>query len=218
MFKKKCSKCKNKIEKGFDFCPYCGMNLKKPNDHYGLLGNNDEEPLAQDPFDLPVEKLLGKMIKSFDIPSMMRQLEQGTNTNNPNNNLNKNGSPFPPGMKIKFAINGKEVDLNPQPQKNKIAPKKIIKTMSEDNAKKFAELPRKEPASKMKRLSNKIVYELETPGVENLGDVVINKLETSIEIKALSKDKVYTKTLNIDLPIIRYGLNKGNLILEFQAK
>ena len=40
----------------------------------------------------------------------------------------------------------------------------------------------------------------------------------SVEIKALSKDKVYSKNLNINLPILRYHLVKDNLIIEMQAK
>ena len=55
-------------------------------------------------------------------------------------------------------------------------------------------------------------------GVVDVEDVLINQLENSIEIKALSKDKVYSKTLNINLPILSYELEKGNLILELQAK
>ena len=51
-----------------------------------------------------------------------------------------------------------------------------------------------------------------------IDDVFINQLENSIEIKALSKDKVYSKILNVNLPILRYRLSNGNLILELQGK
>ena len=37
-------------------------------------------------------------------------------------------------------------------------------------------------------------------------------------ISTLSKDKVYSKILNVNLPILGYELIKNNLILEFQAK
>ena len=70
----------------------------------------------------------------------------------------------------------------------------------------------------MKRIGNKIIYEVEVPGVDNIDNVMINQLETSIEIKALTKNKVYHKTLNLNLPILSYGLNDGNLVLELQGR
>ena len=97
-------------------------------------------------------------------------------------------------------------------------PIKITNTISKEKLKRFSELPKTEPKSKIKRLSNKIIYELIVPGVDNIEDVLINQLENSVEIKALSKDKVYSKNLNINLPILRYHLVKDNLIIEMQAK
>ena len=43
MFKKRCSKCERKIEKGFDYCPHCGKNLKSKYDDedFGMLGKDD---------------------------------------------------------------------------------------------------------------------------------------------------------------------------------
>jgi len=49
-------------------------------------------------------------------------------------------------------------------------------------------------------------------------ELAINQLENSIEIKAASKDTVYSKKLNINLPILSYRLTKGNLILELQSE
>ena len=66
--------------------------------------------------------------------------------------------------------------------------------------------------------SGKIVYEISVPGVHDIENVLINQLENSIEIKAISDKKVYSKTLNINLPIIGYNLNQGNLVLELAAK
>ena len=97
-------------------------------------------------------------------------------------------------------------------------PVKIVHQITSEKAEKIAKLPRIEPKSTMKRLSGKIVYELEVPGVEDIKDILINKLENSIEVKAISKNKVYSKNLNINLPLIGYGLNQDNLIIEFQAK
>src|SRR3989344_1625170 len=43
MFGKKCKRCNRKIDKNFEFCPYCGFNLKREQDEkdYGFLGKED---------------------------------------------------------------------------------------------------------------------------------------------------------------------------------
>ena len=46
--KKKCPKCKSKINKDFDFCPYCG-NRSGDNGNWGMLGKNDFSE-NKDPF------------------------------------------------------------------------------------------------------------------------------------------------------------------------
>ena len=69
----------------------------------------------------------------------------------------------------------------------------------------------------MRRLSNKVVYEIEIPEVAE-EDVSIIKLENSIEIKAISKDKSYKKLISIDLPIKSYKITNGKLILELGLK
>ena len=92
-----------------------------------------------------------------------------------------------------------------------------IPQVSEETFKKSTKLPRKEPKSKLTRLKDKIVYELEIPGLNSLDKVLINKLENSIEIKAFTDKAVYIKTLPAKLPLIQYSINNGKLFLEFKA-
>ena len=79
-------------------------------------------------------------------------------------------------------------------------------------------MPKEEPKSKIRRLSDRVIYELIVPGVDSIEDVLVIQLENSLEIKALSKDKIYSKNLNINLPILRYQLVNGSLIIEMQAR
>jgi len=210
MFKKKCPQCNKKIEKNYDFCPFCGQNLKSKHysEDFGFLGKNDL-------IDEESHSMFGGSFMEKMINNAMRALEK--QMKNLPEELNKNQGKMP-NMKVRFLINGKEVI----PQKTQIQenqkPKKIKQTISKEKAEKFAKLPRKEPKTKMQRLAGKLVYELSVPGVKNIKDVLINQLENSIEVKALSKDKVYSKILNINLPIINLQLEKGSLILELQAK
>lgn len=83
--------------------------------------------------------------------------------------------------------------------------------------KKFSKLPKKEPKTDLKRIADKISYEIEIPGVEAFEDVSILPLENSIEIKAIAKEKAYSKSIQINLPIVDYNFSKGLLVLEFKG-
>ena len=226
MFKKKCPKCNKKIEKSYDFCPHCGKNFKSENDDkdFGFLGKNDftenNEPLGIGGSFM--NKIINKSMK--ELPTIMKSMEEQMNSEiqNPNNNPNQKPN-FPnSNMKIKFMVNGKEVPLNQSKQQTPFQqdkPQKIqSKPVSEEKIQQISKLPRKEPKTIMKRLSGKLVYELSVPGVKDIQDIFINKLENSIEVKAITKNKVYSKTININLPVLRYSLIKELLILEFQSK
>ena len=222
MFNKKCSKCKNKIKDNFEFCPSCGKNLKSDYDKqdFGILGKNDfiEEQMIPSLGDSMIDKMFSNALKVAEkmLEKQMKNISKEMvrpeqNTNPP--------IQIPNNLDIQFFVNGKRVFANPQQQIEK--PKKPIRIenkFSDEQIEKLISLPKKEPSSKLKRLSGKIVYEIAVPGVKGIEDVLINQLESSIEIKALAKDKVYSKTLNINLPIIHLQINDGNLILELAAR
>ena len=211
MFSKRCSRCESKIKNDNKFCPSCGLNLKGKyeQEDYGMLGVNDsifeEQMNFSDNF---MEKMINSAMKIFE--------KQIKNINNEINNPKSNKRQNNPGLNVQFFVNGEKVFADNEMQNQQ--PIKITNTISKEKLKRFSELPKTEPKSKIKRLSNKIIYELIVPGVDNIEDVLINQLENSVEIKALSKDKVYSKNLNINLPILRYHLVKDNLIIEMQAK
>ena len=78
----------------------------------------------------------------------------------------------------------------------------------------IARLPREEPETKIRRLTDKIIYEVYIPGVKSLKDVTVNRLENSIEIKAISQDRAYFKLIPVSLHLKRYYLKEEKLILE----
>ena len=211
MFSQRCSRCESKIKSDNRFCPSCGLNLKGKHEQedYGMLGINDstfeEKMNFSDNF---MEKMINSAMKILE--------KQMKNMNNEMNNPQNNKRQKNPGLNVQFFVNGEKVFSDNEMQNQQ--PIKITNTISKEKLKRFSELPKTEPKSKIKRLSNKIIYELVVPGVDNIEDVLINQLENSVEIKALSKDKVYSKNLNINLPILRYHLVKDNLIIELQAK
>ena len=96
--------------------------------------------------------------------------------------------------------------------------KKIPGQFSKENSKRFSKLSKKEPKTNVRRLSDKVIYEIEIPKVDSLKDISIIKLENSIEIKAIGKDEAYFKRISINFPIINYIFSQERLILEFGIK
>ena len=220
MFSKRCPGCEKKIKQDFKFCPFCSKNLisKYDQEDYGFLGRNDFVEENMDFTDTFVEKMFNSVIKLFE--KQMKNIHNDMNNpehnpmQDPRRNLKQN--PNFPGLNVKFFVNGEKVF----PEKRNVNQPlvKINNYFPKEKMRKFSELPKKEPKSRIKRLSGKVIYELYVPGVKTINDVLINQLESSIEIKALSKDKVYSKNLNINLPILRYHLVNGSLIIEMRGK
>jgi len=235
MFKRKCSTCGEKLDKSFSFCPNCGHNAKKESDdkNFGLLGKDDEISDLHDigtrmPFGLntifnTLLKQVDKQFRELD-KEMGKDVEKMKQPNFRGKGLSISISTAT-GKKPEIRVRGlgpgfknlnvKEIQGKPAETKER---KIKMPEISEKKAKQLAKLPREEAETKVRRLSNKVIYEMNLPGVKKASDIVINKLENSIEIKAFSKDKVYFKLLPVKLPIINYKLNKEKLILELKTK
>lgn len=125
---------------------------------------------------------------------------------------------------VRLMINGREIPINNIESEQiieKPARKKIEKipsaNFSKDKLKKLSSLPKQEPTTNIRRLSNKVIYEMDMPKVDSIEDISIINLENNIEIKALAEDRVFFKIIP-RLPITNYGLEKGKLILELNAR
>ena len=216
--KKKCSKCGKRIDEKYDFCPYCGnrFNSGKEED-WGMLGKNDFFPSGNE-IKLPVgfNALFNSLIKNLskELDNELRNKSFGENTKK----ISKDGvsisiSTFgngPPRIKVANLGNKK---LNQEEVEKKFDSKIFTK----EQAKKFSGLPKEEPKTNVRRLSNKVVYEVEIPKAA-AEDVSIVKLENSIEIKAFSKNKAFKKLIPINLPIRNYKITNGKLVLELSLK
>jgi len=231
--KKKCPNCKEKINDGYNFCPYCRVSIKDnfENEDWGMLGKNDTEFLEGIKMPLGFNTIFNSLLKNLNkqFSQMDRELiDQNSEKSfepikNPENKIKKSGISIkistiqgkPPEIKIKSFGDSKE-ELQRNFSHENIQP--VLKKFTNKEAKRFSSLPRKEPSTEIRRLANKVIYEIKIPGVKSLKDVSINQLENSIEIKALTKMKAYSKIIPISLPIRKYNLSKGKLILELDAK
>ncbi len=213
MFKKKtCQKCRKELKKDFEFCPYCGTPLDNDNS-WGMLGKNDIEN-----FEIPglgmgniFNKMIGNAFKMVE--------------NEMQKNMKESEMPMP-NTKFQLYINGKKVPLDSgnvkvikKPKKQQPVRKNIpSRVFSNENQKKFANLEKCEPETKVRRLADRIIFEISMPGVKSIEDVSIRNLENSIEIKAIAKGKAYYKIISVGLPIIDYYLDQDILVLELESK
>lgn len=232
--KKKCKKCGEKIDDKFNFCPYCRSSLSdgEIGEDWGMLGKNDLPDPLQNSFNeikLPagLGMVFNSLMKNFEKEFREMDRERGREISSSKNSRNpavrKSGISIsisasgdrPPEIKVsQFGNPGGEF----RGVERQAAKKPIHKSFNEDKIKKFSKLPREEPSTDVRRLSNKVVYEINLPGVKSIDDVSIIKLENSIEIKAVAKDKAYFKLLPIKLPIIDYKVSDEKLILELGAR
>lgn len=209
MFEKKCKYCNRKISRDFDFCPYCGANFGKERDKrdFGFLGKDDFLGLDNIGFNMPLDGLFSSLMKQIN--SEIKQIDKESLKKLPikSNSISisiSTSNNQQPQIKISGFPNEKE--------------KKIENKISEEKIRELAKLPREEAQTFVRRLSNKIIYEISLPGISSLKDILINKLENSFEVKAFAKNKVYTKLIQINLPLLDYRIEKEKLVLEFKAK
>jgi hypothetical protein len=221
--KKDCEKCGKKVNRDYDFCPSCGYSFNQSKDprEYGILGKNDK--VSGNNVNLPVgfNMIFNSLIKNLDKQFKEMESELKKNRQSPERNNRKRKNPSIPqkGLSIKIVSskNGPpEIKINsygPQEQQE-IRTEIIEKKIKEESLKNIKNLPREEPLTTIRRFSDRVVYEINIPGVESIDDVSINRLENSIEIKAIAKDKVYTKHVPFALPILNYKFQKDKLVLE----
>lgn len=209
--KKNCLKCGKKINKSYEFCPYCGnINEEKEEEDWGILGKNDINKLekVQNPlFGRITESMLNKMLGSA-MKMLEKEMQKGNNQQGENI----------PKTNVRLMINGKEINFNNNPEKS---PKKIkeakSRIFSEEQNKKFLLLKKEEPKTDIRRFSEKVVYSVEMKGVSSIEDVSVIKMENSIEVRAIAKKKAYFKIIPVNLPMTEYDFSEEKLTIELKA-
>jgi len=204
MFKRKCSACAKKVEKKFNFCPYCGASFKaglEKND-FGMLGVDDSGERVQEELKLPFG--MNKIVNS-----LVKQLEGQLG----NMNLG-DGQGMPRGVKIRVA---RGPGMNQVVRK--VPEKKVIdmpRVSEEENERRMG-LSKVDAESRVKRLADTIIYEIETPGVKRKDDVVLTELATGLEIKAYSRDKCYVKIIPLKVEVVEYYVEKERVMVEIKG-
>lgn len=207
MFNKtNCPRCNNKFSKKYNFCPYCGHNMRgtekffEPSFNLGFPFNAIFKQL---------EKQIEKEMRSIDKNMDKSLLDMDDPT------------PLVKGLTIKIdSSNGTPVIKVSSSNKseNEVVPRERVglKTnIDEKKAEEISRLPKEEAKTTVRRLTDRIIYELDIPGV-NKEDIIVTRLQNSIEIKAFSKDKAFFKLIPVSLPILNSKLEEGKLVLELK--
>jgi len=130
-------------------------------------------------------------------------------------------TPMVGGLTIKIdSSNGTpiiKVSSMNQHEKHK-APKESVglrPKIDEKKVEELSKLPKEEANTTVRRLTDRIIYELDIPGVDK-ENIMVTKLQNSIEIKAFSKDKAYFKLIPLAHQILNSRLEEGKLVLELK--
>lgn len=197
--KELCPECSDVIEEDFMFCPYCGLDLTDPEEEmqdFGLIGGSDKIKDQKNPFsqlgitEKMISSLMQNMIKNVRIEM------------HPSNSPEVHS--FPNGIKINMGVPKQQVRKSQQEQE-----------ITEEQIQKLSDLPRMAAKTKVRRFSDKIIYELSAPGIESVKDIFVSKIESGYEIKALAKNKIYVNSLSVNLPLTKYSIDDNKLTVEF---
>ncbi|GEM_PF-3241095 len=200
MFKKNCSQCNRKIDKKFRFCPWCGKSTRPiKKEDYGILGIDDN--LNKQDVQVP---FLGG-----GIGAMFSHLSKQLSKELQNLNLDDGNG----GIEIRFSTG-----MQPQ-EVRKAIPKKVSfveEPIDDEEKERRRKLPSISAKSRLRRLPEGIIYEIEAPGIRSKKEVSIVPLEEGLEVRAFSKSKCYVKTIPIKVNSFKMGIKDGKVIIQIK--
>lgn len=211
--KNKCARCKSDVKEEFSFCPYCGLSMvdkEKEMRDFGMLGRNDST-LNGNEFTSPEMKVADRLISTL-MGSLAKNLdEQFKNAARAQGNSER--------AEIKALPNGISIRIGPaaSPQGQPKQPRQRA-GISEEQIQKLSSMPRAKAKTKVRRVGDRVVYELAASGISSPKDVFISRLESGYEIKAIGGKKVYVNTIPVSLPIHGFSFDANGLYLEFLSQ
>jgi len=192
----KCENCDADMDKKWSFCSVCGFKIAKTK---------------------IFEDIFSRIKKEFFSPKEYNQLEKDVEARDISPFFKKpNGGGF--SIKI-YRSGGKQPQvqvktfggINKERIENAVynqlgmketgvenirnRAKEIQKEEKRDNIRSGILKSAEEPKTKIKSLGNRVVVDIELPGVKSIGEVRINELENSVEVKAIIGDKAFFKIL-----------------------
>lgn len=197
MFEKNtCPRCEFFVKQGWNFCPHCGINLK--------------ELPRQEPQPMPI-MMKSNLLDDSGLEDLSKEVNKifqsilGQEPFSGSVSITRIGGP-----------EGSTTDVKTSGDYKKIEPqiKKKLGIKKKDGKLKAT----KEPAINVKEMPHENVIEIKLPGVKKDNDIEIIQLEQSMEVRAVTKDKIYFKLIPIpeNSQIIEKTLNNG--VLKIRLK
>jgi HSP20 family molecular chaperone IbpA len=223
-----CRRCGKKADRGWRFCPNCGSSLEQQG-----------RSIFDDIF-ARFRREFGEMDKMFDKEFEVLDLSPFFRARSPE------GAPRPrsSGFTIKITRRNREhprvdvktfgnVDRNEvrrevaEEMKDlgiKAAPMGALQKERRHERPKPLEKPQQEPAkfteeprTHVRSVGTRVTVEMELPDVKSEGDIEINELESSVEVRARAGDKAYFKIITKPerFSVTSKRFERGRLYLEF---
>ncbi|MBU0898873.1 MAG: zinc ribbon domain-containing protein [Nanoarchaeota archaeon] len=220
MSENKCPRCRAEVEKGWNYCPECGMTFKNQ------IGFNIMSDDFFNQIFSRMRKQMKEMDKNFDKDFEVRDLTPLFKTKPKTGSgftirISRSNNDKPKVFVKTFGdADNKEVkeDINEQLENMGIKPqeqtlKKNFWGFKQTKEPKTIE----EPKANITTTPVNVTVEVELPKVKNLDDIEVRDLENSIEIKAVSGDKAYFKILTkpAHFKLKKKDFEKSVLHLEF---
>lgn len=180
-----CPRCKSGIERSWEFCPKCGARLvRERKDLFSSIFEAMNKQLRQ------VNKAFDRDIEAVDISPWFKKpkgkgfsIRISSGTGRPPN-VEVHGFGGVNEQKLRQQVN-EQLGIKREPAARK-DPEPLAKTPTP----KLTE----EPKTNIKRANGKVLVDLEIPA-KGPEDIQIRELESSVEVKALVKDKAFFKIL-----------------------
>jgi len=193
----RCSRCGSKVMKDWNYCPYCGEKISRTQKFLTFGG--------EDLWDM----LMNAVQDSFRLLFNMEQQQEG------DEDATMNNMAFPLGGVLQIRIRSEE--MREEEEKNEDERREMRKR-EEKLMRNVKEV--KEPESTIVEKGKKVQVTLETPGVKDKDDVLVDQHYESTEVRAFDKKKktMYFKIINIPrgYKLIEKDVKKGKTILIFE--
>ena len=165
---------------------------------FGMLGADDGGEVQEElrlPFGM--EKIMGSLIKQLEKQLGSMDFEDGK---------------MPKGIQIRVA---RGPSLGVRNKGSGIREAGVV--VSREESDRRASLPKIEVESRVRRIGDSIIYEIEAPGVNRKDDVVLTDLATGLEIKAYSGDKCYVKFIPLKVQVVRWSVEREKVFVEIKG-
>ncbi len=209
-----CDSCGSNVNKGWRYCPKCGSAMEELSGFSEVFEKMAEE-LSQ------VNKMFERQVEAIDLSPWFKKSKGGSQgrgfsikivtsgDNEPRVSIQTFGGVDKKQIK-KQLYNGLGLEGQDVYEEKPVRPKAAVTKTPPPKA-------ILEPKTNIKNIQNKLIVDLEMPGVKKPSDIEIKELPSSIEVKAVVGDKAFFKILTKpeNKKITGKSFEKGTLRLEF---